>query len=390
MKTLDIFLRFLALGCTSFGGPTAHLGYYHAVLVEKHKWIDQATYSRLIALGQFLPGPGSSQFGFAVGLQRGGLAGACAAFLGFTLPSFLIMLGLATLGASLAEHPVAQGMIAGLKLLAVVVVTHAVIGMARSFWINGRTIGFGVLTAALLLRSPSFVSQIGALVLAALLGLLLLRDATDEPTAHESGSVENTRHARPVWLVLFALLLALALLAPQIPTDPLVRLGLDMVRVGALVFGGGHVVLPLLQTALEGVTNDQFLTGYAAAQGVPGPMFTLATYLGAVAEPTQPVRAAIVATLGIFLPGYLLVLGLEPIWTRLAARPNFAAALAGINAAVVGLLLAALIHPVTTSAIESWWHVGAVVVGFWLLHIRRTSIGWLVLGALAIGAVSGI
>lgn len=388
--TLDIFLRFLALGCTSFGGPTAHLGYYHAVLVEKHKWIDEATYTRWIALCQFLPGPGSSQFGFAVGLRRGGLLGACAAFLGFTLPSFLLMLGLATLGASLAEQPIAQGMIAGLKLLAVVVVTHAVLGMARNFWTSGRATAFGVATATVLLWSPSFLAQIAALVIAALLGLLLLRDVPAGTTAQPTDSSDNNQRARPVWLVLFASLLVAALLAPQIPTDPLVDLGLDMVRVGSLVFGGGHVVLPLLQTALDSVSNDQFLTGYAAAQGVPGPMFTLATYLGAMSEPAQPFRAAVVATLAIFLPGFLLVLGLEPVWTRIATRPNFAAGLAGINAAVVGLLLAALIDPVVTSAIATWWHVVGVAIGFWLLHHRRIGIGWLVLAALLLGGLSSL
>ena len=382
----DIFLRFLTLGCTSFGGPTAHLGYFRAAFVERWKWLDDTTYSRLVALGQFLPGPGSSQVGFAIGLHRGGLVGGLAAFLGFTLPSFLLMLGLATVGAAAAERPLVLGMVSGLKLLAVVVVSHAVVGMARSFWTSGGATALGVATAALLLWRPSFWMQIGVLVAAAGLGRLLLRPrAPDaEPATGE------TRPARPIWLVLFALLLVAALLAPNIPTDPLVHLGLDMVRVGALVFGGGHVVLPLLQSVLDGITNDQFLTGYAAAQGVPGPMFSLSTYLGAVAEPEQPVRAAVVATLGIFLPGFLLVLGLGPMWTRLAARPAFAAGLAGINAAVVGLLLAALIDPVITSAIGSWWHVVAVILGFWLLHVREVGIGWLVLGALILGAASTI
>lgn len=387
MKThLDIFLRFLALGCTSFGGPTAHLGYFRAAFVERRRWLDEATYAQLIALGQFLPGPGSSQVGFAIGLHRGGIPGAVAAFLGFTLPSFLLMLGLATLGASFADEPLAQGMINGLKLLAVVVVTHAILGMARSFWPSVVTTAFGVGTAAVLLWRPTFWIQIGVLIAAGLLGLALLRGRI---TADSNPSPSN-QPARVVWLVLFAALLAVALVAPQIDTDPLIQLGLDMARVGALVFGGGHVVLPLLQSVLDGVSNDQFLTGYAAAQGVPGPMFSLSTYLGAVAEPDQPVRAALVATLGIFVPGFLLVLGLGPMWTRLAARPRFAAALAGINAAVVGLLLAALIDPVVTSAISAWWHVAAVIVGFWLLHVRRIEIGWLVVGALVVGGLSAI
>lgn len=292
---LTIFRTFFALGWVSFGGPAAHIGYFRHTFVEKLRWVSEQEYAQFVALSQFLPGPGSSQVGFAIGYHRGGLAGAWAAFLGFTLPSVLIMLLLAGLSSHLLDTPLFEQVIHGLKLLAIIVVADACLTMYRNFCQQRLTAGLCVLTAVAITLAPSLLTQFAVLLLAALVGQARL--------APKPSSALEAFHPSWLSLLLFAsLLLGLPLLAAS---SPLVELFGHFFQAGSLVFGGGHVVLPLLQNALgDSLSTDQFLTGYAAAQAVPGPMFTLATYLGYVLTPEMPVVGALIATLAVFLPGF--------------------------------------------------------------------------------------
>lgn len=373
---LEIFWRFLALGCVSFGGPAAHMGYFQKAFVQKLKWIDDESYARLISLSQFLPGPGSSQVGFAIGLRRGGISGGIAAFLGFTLPSFILMYLLASSAFSQDSDPWFAGVVHGLKLLAVVVVADATLSMFNSFCKETRAISIAVLTAAALLIFPSLWTQMAVLVAAALAGLVL----------HETASSQAPPAKAIKWGVVgaFALLfIALPVLAMWSPWLALVS---DFYQSGSLVFGGGHVVLPLLQQSLGDVVSpDRFLTGYAAAQAVPGPMFTLATFLGADLMPANPLVGALLATLAVFLPGFLLVISLQGAWESLAANPKVAGAIWGINAAVVGLLMAALYQPVFASAVTQPLHIALVILGFFVLRAFKVPILILVAGFILAG-----
>ena len=375
-EILKIFWQFFLLGWTSFGGPAAHIGYFRNNFVERHRWLTDSQYSQLIALSQFLPGPGSSQIGFALGYQRAGLFGGIAAFVGFTLPSFVILLIVAS------ELPMAaswyQGVIDGLKLLAVVVVADAALQMFRSFCKTPLTVSLCVFGAVMLLVVPGVITQMLILILAALVGYRWLGNIED-------GSGKKDMGGFVLWpLVLFiALLLGLPLLADY---SPVLKLASDFYQAGSMVFGGGHVVLPLLQSITEGlISTDTFLTGYAAAQAVPGPMFTLATYLGFFASGSSPVIGAIVATLAIFLPGFLLVIGILPAWQMLAGRVRIAAAVAGINASVVGLLLSALYAPVFVSAVHSGLEMALVIVGCFLLRVMKLPVWLLVLLFMGVG-----
>ncbi|ELJ8528575.1 chromate efflux transporter [Vibrio cholerae] len=378
---LTIFRTFFALGWVSFGGPAAHIGYFRHTFVEKLRWVSEQEYAQFVALSQFLPGPGSSQVGFAIGYHRGGLAGAWAAFLGFTLPSVLIMLLLAGLSSHLLDTPLFEQVIHGLKLLAIIVVADACLTMYRNFCQQRLTAGLCVLTAVAITLAPSLLTQFAVLLLAALVGQARLA-----PQA--SSSLEAFR---PSWLslLLFAsLLLGLPLLAAS---SPLVELFGHFFQAGSLVFGGGHVVLPLLQNALgDSLSTDQFLTGYAAAQAVPGPMFTLATYLGYVLTPEMPVVGALIATLAVFLPGFLLLLGVLKNWSALAQRPKVAGAMQGVNACVVGLLLAALYQPVWSSTVHAPLDWAALLVGFFLFKVLRLPLIGMVGSALLLGVLSGL
>ncbi|HGE6027583.1 TPA: chromate efflux transporter [Vibrio cholerae] len=378
---LTIFKTFFALGWVSFGGPAAHIGYFRHTFVEKLGWVSEQEYAQFVALSQFLPGPGSSQVGFAIGYHRGGLAGAWAAFLGFTLPSVLIMLLLAGLSSHLLDTPLFEQVIHGLKLLAIIVVADACLTMYRNFCQQRLTAGLCVLTAVAITLAPSLLTQFAVLLLAALVGQARLA-----PQA--SSSLEAFR---PSWLslLLFAsLLLGLPLLAAS---SPLVELFGHLFQAGSLVFGGGHVVLPLLQNALgDSLSTDQFLTGYAAAQAVPGPMFTLATYLGYVLTPEMPVVGALIATLAVFLPGFLLLLGVLKNWSALAQRPKVAGAMQGVNACVVGLLLAALYQPVWSSTVHAPLDWAALLVGFFLFKVLRLPLIGMVGSALLFGVLSGL
>ncbi|KZN47225.1 chromate efflux transporter [Pseudoalteromonas luteoviolacea] len=367
----SIFKLFFLLGWVSFGGPAAHIGYFRQTFVEKLKWLDDNEYGQIVALSQFLPGPGSSQVGFALGYKRGGLPGACAAFLGFTLPSVIIMIGLAVLASQVTDTSAFQNVVHGLKLLAVVVVADAAWGMYKNFCKGTLTAGLCVVTAIALLAAPSIMTQIGVLVLAAMVGAQHLKPATTTP---EPQSFQPSY----VPLVLFAVLLVGL---PFITSfSPLIGLFNDFYQAGSLVFGGGHVVLPLLQNIVgDNLSQDAFLTGYAAAQAVPGPMFTFATYIGYELMPSNPLTGALVATLAVFLPGFLLLLAVLKNWQALAKMPRVAGALSGVNAAVVGLLVAALYQPIFISAVLQPLDLALVLVGFFLMKQLKLPIIWLVL-----------
>ncbi|HDZ3768110.1 TPA: chromate efflux transporter [Vibrio cholerae] len=378
---LTIFKTFFALGWVSFGGPAAHIGYFRHTFVEKLGWLSEQEYAQFVALSQFLPGPGSSQVGFAIGYHRGGLAGAWAAFLGFTLPSVLIMLLLAGLSSHLLDTPLFEQVIHGLKLLAIIVVADACLTMYRNFCQQRLTAGLCVLTAVAITLAPGLITQFAVLLIAAFVGQARLAPQQSFSTTTFS----------PSWLslLLFAsLLLGLPLLAAS---SPLVELFGHFFQAGSLVFGGGHVVLPLLQNALgDSLSTDQFLTGYAAAQAVPGPMFTLATYLGYVLTPEMPVVGALIATLAVFLPGFLLLLGVLKNWSALAQRPKVAGAMQGVNACVVGLLLAALYQPVWSSTVHAPLDWAALLVGFFLFKVLRLPLIGMVGSTLLFGVLSGL
>ncbi|PSJ46433.1 chorismate-binding protein [Zobellella endophytica] len=360
----QVFWQFFKLGWVSFGGPAAHIGYFQRHFVQQLGWIPQDRFASTLALCQFLPGPASSQLGFAIGYQRAGLGGAVAAFIGFTLPSFLLMLALALAGQAWASQPATLVIINGLKLFALVVVADAVLTMAGQFCRQRLTLTIAVLTATLLWLLSGLFAQFLALLAAALAGALWLRRAAGEtPDQH--------RTIRPNWpfLLLFA---GLLLVLPLLSLGGSAALFADVYQAGSLVFGGGHVVLPLLQGLLaDRISQETFLTGYAAAQAMPGPMFTLATFLGAGLLPATPVLGALVATFGVFLPGFLLVLALQHGWQALAARPRLAGAVAGINAAVVGLLLAALYQPVFVASVTGAPALAAAALGLLALRVFK-------------------
>ena len=379
MRFGKVFWEFLWLGCISFGGPAAHVGYFHRRFVVRLGWLDEATYARLLALTQFLPGPASSQLGFAIGRHRGGLAGGVAAFLGFTLPSFLIMVMVALYATRLPEAWL-NGLVTGLKWLAVVVVADAVLNLGGKFCRDRFTRGVALATAVVLWLFPGVGVQLLALLVAALIGRHWLKPSA---APEDAGAGES----RVVWLP-FGLFAAVWLLLWLVGGGTLGGLARDFYSAGALVFGGGHVVLPLLEGFVgDAMSQDQFLTGYATAQAVPGPMFSLAAYLGAQLAPASPWLGAGVATLAIFLPGFLLVLALSDAWRALAARPAMAGAVAGINAAVVGLLLAALYQPVFLSAVAGPRDLALVVLGFLALRSGRVPLLALVVAMAALGLV---
>lgn len=373
-----IFKTFFWLGWISFGGPAAHIGYFRQTFVEKLKWIDDSEYAQIVALSQFLPGPGSSQVGFALGYKRGGLGGACMAFLGFTLPSVSIMLALAMVSSQITDTALFQNIVHGLKLLAVVVVADATWGMYKNFCQSKLTAGLCVATAIALLVAPSIATQMLVLVVAGLIGTQYLKKESAAPAEPFKPTVAP--------LALFAVLLVgLPFVAH---TLPMLGLFSDFFQAGSLVFGGGHVVLPLLQSIVgDQLSQDAFLTGYAAAQAVPGPMFTFATYIGYELS-DAPVLGALVATLGVFLPGFLLLLGVLKNWQALAGKPAVSGAINGVNASVVGLLLAALYQPVFSSAVVTPIDIALVIAGFYLHKKLNLSVLWMIVFFVAAGIVA--
>lgn len=357
-------MQFLWLGCISFGGPAAHIGYFQRTFVERLGWLTQAEFAQLLALCQLLPGPASSQLGFAIGRQRAGFAGALAAFAGFTLPSFLLLLTAAIGLGQLGNNVWLDATLHGLKLLALVVVADAVLTMSRQFCKTTRNQGIMVATAAALWWQPGLLTQLVMLAGAALLCARVWAPQTPDPQPSPAQSIPVHQPHWPTLLLFALLFVGLPLLG-----GPVGQLVADFYRAGSLVFGGGHVVLPLLAESVGHSLNpQQFLTGYSLAQLVPGPMFTLATYLGAQLLPASPVGGALLATLALFLPGFLLLWAMGPCWQSWLARPRLAGAVAGINAAVVGLLLAALYQPVWQSAVLAPTDLALAAVGFYLLR----------------------
>lgn len=383
-----VFLIFLRLGLTSFGGPIAHLGYFREEFVLRRRWLSEHSYADLVALCQFLPGPASSQVGMALGLARAGYGGALTAWAGFTLPSavalILFALGIAAWGDALPA-----GVLHGLKVVAVAVVAQAVWGMARSLCTDAPRISLMVAAACAALLWPTAWGQVGVIALAGLLGLGLFKPRQDAP--HEALPIRVCRRTGLALLLLFgALLVLLPLLAAAWPGQALAMAD-AFYRAGSLVFGGGHVVLPLLQAEVVPagwVSKDLFLAGYGAAQAVPGPLFTFAAFLGAVAGGTPSGWAGgLLCLLAIFAPSFLLVAGALPFWEALRRHVRARAALAGVNAAVVGLLLAALYNPVWTSAIVRPADFASALLAFvalmtwklppWLVVLGGGVLGWL-------------
>ncbi|MGY3698044.1 chromate transporter [Bradyrhizobium sp. USDA 3240] len=383
---LEVLLIFLKLGVTCFGGPIAHIGYFRDEFVIRRRWLDEQAYADLVALCQFLPGPASSQVGFSLGLMRAGYLGALAAWTGFTLPS-AIALVLFAFGAGGLSGPAGAGLVHGLKLVAVAIVAQAVWGMARSLCPDRERASIATVAALIVLTSSSSIAQIGAIVLGAISGLWFCQAAQPaDGVTHIAMSV--SRRVGLCALILFlALLVGLPLLARAWP-----GLGLfeAFYRSGALVFGGGHVVLPLLREAVVTpgwIGDDAFLTGYGAAQAVPGPLFTFAAYLGAV---IGGVPGALVGLVGIFLPGLLVLLAALPFWDGFRKRPAAQAMMRGVNAAVVGILGAALYNPVWTSSVQRPLDFGIALSGFVLLMAWRAPPLAVVVLSAAAGIATGL
>ncbi len=386
----EVFFTFLKLGLTSFGGPIAHLGYYHRELVERRKWVGESQFAQLLALCQFLPGPASSQLGFSLGLLRAGWWGAIAAFIAFTLPSALLLFAFAALLPQFAGTA-GGAAIHGLKLVALSVVAQGVLGMTRQLCPDATRATIATLAALVILVSGQAWVQILVVALGAAAGFALCRDVKAVP----DGGVQPRFGPGLGWtlLALFALLLVgLPLASPG--HFGIVSVAEAFYRAGALVFGGGHVVLPLLEESVVKpgwITSDEFLAGYGAAQAVPGPLFTLAAYLGARLPDGQGgMLGASVALAAIFLPGFLLVAGVLPLWRIIASRPMASRAVAGVNAAVVGLLGAALYDPVWTSAVRGPVDLAIALVGFTLLVAWRASALLVVLWCVAASIASAL
>lgn len=370
---VEVLLIFLKLGLSCFGGPIAHIGYFRNEFVTRRRWLDEQAYADLVALCQFLPGPASSQAGFSVGLMRAGYLGGAAAWTGFTLPS-AILLVLFAYGAGNLHGAIGAGLLHGLKLVAVAIVAQAVWGMARTLCPDRERASIAAIAALIILFSGSSIAQIGAIAFGALAGLWLGGDG--QPVQSGRVVVPVSRTVGVVALTIFFVLLAGLPFLRNLGAGSGAALFDAFYRSGALVFGGGHVVLPLLREAFVTpgwVSDDAFLAGYGAAQAVPGPLFTFAAYLGAVANPSpHGVPGAVLGLIGIFLPGILVLLGTLPFWDALRKKTGAQAMMRGVNAAVVGLLGAALYNPVWTSSVQTPGDFAVALTGFVLLTAWRT------------------
>ncbi|EQM87406.1 chromate transporter [Stenotrophomonas maltophilia MF89] len=368
-----VFMVFLRLGLTSFGGPIAHLSYFRLEFVERRRWLTDRSYSDLVALCQFLPGPASSQVGMALGLARAGWLGLLAAWAGFTLPSAVLMI-LFAFGVARYQGILESGWLHGLKIVAVAVVAQAVWGMARTLCPDRLRAGMALVAAVLTLALPSVFGQMVVIICSGLLGRWALK--IEPAQGHLACSYPVSRRTGTVALMLLVLPLVLLPVWVVASGSPLAVLLEGTYRAGALVFGGGHVVLPLLQTGVVQsgtVTTADLLAGYGAAQAVPGPLFTFAAYLGALAEgPLGGWLGGLVLLAVIFLPAFLVLVGALPFWEALRHRKALKASIAGVNTGVVGILLAALYDPVWTSAIHDRWDAAMALVAFGLLALART------------------
>ncbi|MDT2046392.1 chromate efflux transporter [Priestia flexa] len=379
-RWIEILLISTKLGLTSFGGPIAHLGYFREEYVKKRKWLDEKSYADLIALCQFLPGPASSQVGISIGMLRGGIFGGVLSWIGFTMPSVIVLILFAYLVQGFDAS--SAGWINGLKIVAVAVVAQAVLGMGKNLAPDRPRITMAILAALITLFFPSAIGQIGTIIAAGIVGYVLYKEIKMDVVQDMPITISRKVGAL-AWIVFIALLVGLPLLRTAFPT---VWMGIIDIyyRVGSIVFGGGHVVLPMLErevVPIGMVTESEFLAGYGATQAVPGPLFTFASYLGTV---TAGWSGALVATAAMFLPSFLLVLGTLPFWNVLRKKPSVRAALMGVNAAVVGILLAALYDPVFTSAIKTTPDFALALVAFGLLMYWKVA-PWIVVLATALG-----
>lgn len=370
----EVFVVFLKLGVTSFGGPIAHLAYFKKELVDQRQWISEDHYGQLLAISQFLPGPASSQVGFCLGLFRAGWLGALAAFFAFTFPSALLLVLFAKFYSTLSS-PLGEAIIHGLKLVACAVVADAVLGMAKKLCTDITRKIIALLSLALLLFFTSVVVQLVVILFAAIFGAAFIRNIPPQNTSHRLTIFYSTGLGSVFVLLFLLFLVGLPLLNTY--STKLLSVVDIFYRAGAFVFGGGHVVLPLLESEVvthTSVNADQFLAGYGAAQAIPGPLFSFSAFLGSImSQGAHSWLFAATALGAIFLPGFLLVAGILPFWQQLARHTMAASAIAGINAAVVGLLAAALYNPIITSGITSLRDMGIALVGFGLLSIGRLS-----------------
>lgn len=375
-SSFSIFCVFLKLGCIAFGGPIAHLAYFRQSFVVDRHWISESAYAELVSLCQFLPGPASSQLGMALGYLRGGFTGSVAAWLGFTLPSALLLLT-AAFGLANLEYMLPTGVIQGLKLAALAIVVQAFWGMATQLCPDKTRLGIMVTSAVLLTLLSSHFSQILVIALAGLVGIVLIKPNQHRLTDNPAFRLQKIRQSTlcvALFLCILIITFAAELTTGSASEKPsLLTVFNVFYQTGSLVFGGGHVVLPLLESTIAGealLTQDRFLAGYGLAQAVPGPLFTVATFMGAFLTPNDSpqITPALIATFAIFLPGYLLIIGLLPLWKKIREYFKVQAALAGANAAVVGLLLAALYNPIWTSCIHQPRDFGFALAAWWLLH----------------------
>ncbi|OAI45269.1 chromate transporter [Rhizomicrobium sp. SCGC AG-212-E05] len=384
-SVLEVLRVFLALGLTSFGGPVAHIGYFRQEFVVRRRWTDEGTFADLVALGQFLPGPASSQVGFAIGLSRAGLWGGMAAWCGFTLPSALLLFAFAYLAASLSGVA-ATGAIHGLGIVAVAVVAQAVWGMAQMLTPNVRRKAIAVAAGALVLLASGAWGQIAAILFGGLAGIAFCRNLLVPPKGNISFFISRRVGLACLLLFLF-LLLALPLAAPHSPALAVFE---AFYRSGALVFGGGHVVLPLLHDAVVTpgwMSARDFLAGYGAAQAVPGPLFAVGAFLGAkLAFWPNGLAGAAIALAGIFLPGILIMSGVLPFWDQLRTRADAQAIMGGVNAAVVGILAAALYDPLWKNSILGWTDLALALAAFLLLTLAKMPPLYVVLGTMIAAA----
>lgn len=383
-NAIEILRTSLLLGLTSFGGPAAHIGYFRDEYVKRKKWLDDKMYADIVALCQFLPGPASSQVGIAIGLMRGGLLGGILSWIGFTLPSVLMLMAFAWLISSSASIDI--GWIKGLKIVAVAVVAHALVGMSKSLTPDRQRITLALVAAVLTLLIPTAIGQIAIIIGAGIIGYMLYRkEKTPKTESIDLSFGKKTGVA--AWIIFFLLLIAVPAIRSFIE-NTFISIFDIFYRVGSIVFGGGHVVLPMLEREVVPagwMDAETFIAGYGAAQAVPGPLFTLSGYLGQLMN--GPTGAA-VAVVAMFLPSFLLVIGTLPFWSVIRSKPGIQAALKGVNAAVVGILLAALYDPVFTSAIGSSVDFGIAIIAFGLLLYYKMAPWLVVLITAALGALS--
>ena len=374
----EVFIRFLTLGCYAFGGPTAHIGYFHREFVEKRQWLSEQEYADTVALCQMLPGPASSQVGISIGFDRAGLPGALAAFAGFTLPSAILMVLLAMGYSEVSGLSSAMGILHGVKLFAVAVVADALIKMGKSLCPDRPRVTMAIITAGLMLMMPGVAMQMAVIIAGAIVGYVIYNQNTDTNTL--PGVKGRKRIAFAASALFVAGILVIPVIAAQ-SDNSAVQLFDSFYRSGALVFAGGHVVLPMLQAELvhdAGVTADAFLVGYSAAQAVPGPMFTLAPFLGGVFGGSFNLSNALVALVAMFAPSFLLLAAAWTFWNRLKAMPTLRSAINGINAVVTGLLLAALYDPVITLAIRGAEDVALALLAYLLLAVWKLPVALMV------------